>query len=356
MVNAISSTNYKNPTVPKTQIQAEQKPVLDKILKESSEIQEKSKQTSLFKKIMATPTLSVVPLLALFVGECGLALKLNNISKKLKKGLISKDVAQKFKDKVPQKFLLLAGLMIPIYFAMDFINNKTKDKHYANANKIVDNFNKETKANLDLVIQPINSQIIAALTDTISGKIVLGEQFCNDAIYANTHQKAMLNHELVHAKQYALMACSENGLEKLNYISMKKTAESFNEKGKEEVKNAYVEIQSGLGEKYQNATIDRFGYKMPLVNYITALYKIIYEPNTTEKDIPMVINKTYYQAIIDKKGKLSPEEETKAQAYLKAYEKYPIQISLGKVLNPKSDYKGNLLEQEAFKMNPWYTR
>jgi hypothetical protein len=360
MKNFINNITFSNSDVrdrhDKTHVRSfEQKPTLDKIIHDNYEFTSKQNQpTSTLQKIFTYPSLSLVPLTPLVIGEMFILGKLKKLRTQVENSTISKAKELEYKQAIPKKLLFLGALSIPLYFISNFLNNKYKNEHFNNAIKKVDEFNAENKSNTQFVSHPINSSVIAALADPISGKIIMGNQLNEDLILSKTHQKHLLNHELVHMKQYSLMACSENGIEKINYLAMKKLTALLDENAKKELCNAYQEIQKGTNDNYQNATINRFGYKINLIDYITAAYKIIYEKNTTEKDIPIIINKTFYKEIRNKKGKLSLEEEKKAQEYFEAYNNYPLKISFLEVLNPKSDYRQNLLEKEAYKLTPWY--
>ncbi len=335
-----------------------EKPTLDKLIRGSNELkkQQENQKPSFFQKLFRHPTLSITPLLPLNIGIIYLLVKGAKLLSKIKKPSIPKKMIKKeFKElliKGSKQLMALAALAPVLYFAMDFLNKKNKNKHFDKAAKIVNDFNRENNSDVKFVEQPIDSSMIGAMADPFSGRIILGEQFNNDMILANTHQKHFLNHELVHMKQYMLIARSKDGIEKLNYLVLKRLANKID---KNEIYNAYQETKSGLTENYKNATMDRFGYKINMVDFVTAMYKIIFEKDTTYKDIPIVINEDFYRQHKNSKGELSEKEEKKAQQYLEAYENYPAKIDFLQLYNPLSEYRQNLLEKEAYKMNPWYT-
>lgn len=331
------------------------KPVLDDIIKDSVELENSQEKAPFLKKLLTYPSLSTIPLIPLLAGELFIFGKILVLKNQVKKSIIPEEKLSEHYKKMPKRFLILAALAIPIGFAMNFLNNKYKTKHEDKALKIVNDFNKENDTNVKLKTLKSTGLLIAALCDPVSGQIIQGERLNEDFILANIHQKYLLKHELVHMKQYMLIACSEGGIEKLNYLAVKKLSDVFDENAKKEVYDAYQEIKNGVNDKYKNAAIDRFGYKINIVDYITALYKVIYEKDTKPEDLPIIINKDLYQQVRAKKGKLSPEEEKKAQEYLKAYENYPKKVGFTEVFNPNSNYRQNLLEKEAYKMNPWYT-
>lgn len=331
------------------------KPVLDKIIRDNLETSKKeNKKTSLFHKLTMYPTFGT--LTGIFVGLSLAALdKIIRLKKQVKKSIIPKEKLSEYTKKLPKKFSILAGKLIAIGFVIDLLNKNYKDKNKNKAVEIVNDFNKKNNTNIELKIKPVNSLLIRAFADPVSGQLTMHEKLIEDLIYANTYQEPALKHELIHSKQYILMACAENGIEKMNYITIKQVVKTLNEFGKKEVYDAYQEIKNGVSDKYKNATLDRFGYKINMVDYIIALYKVIYEEKTTPKDIPIIINKEFYQQVRDKKGKLSPKEKEKAKKYFEAYEKYPNKLGFFEAFNPNSDYRQNLLEKEAYKVMPWYT-
>ena len=88
-----------------------------------------------------------------------------------------------------------------------------------------------------------------------------------------------------------------------------------------------------------------------LKDYITALHTLLNNSNAGLNDIPMIIDAKHYKKIIDKQGKLSLDEEKKADLYYKAMLNYTPGGFIS-ALNPFSQYYQNLLEREAYKENP----
>lgn len=357
-INFNSNSNLQELHNDMPTISNESKPAFDKLIKDTVDIKNNQQNSSFLKKFITYPTFSI-PICGVVGGILGITLSVIDKAKELKKQgktiQLQKEELSKHIKQLSKILLPLIGLSALTIFIMDNINKKLKDKHDNNAIKVVDNFNKENDTNIKLTITPFDSVVAIALADPISGQIFLDKRASEDTFLANIHQKHFLEHELVHAKQFMLIACSEDGIEKLNYIEIKKLADNLDEKGKKEISDIYEEIKGGVNIKYKNANIDRFGYKINIVDYITALYKVMYEKDITPKDIPIIINKDFYQQIKTKKGRLSFEEEEKAQDYIKAYENYPKRVGFMEAINPNSNYRQNLLEKEAYKKNPWYT-
>lgn len=350
-----SSASSQKPNEDARSDEQNNKPAFDKFIKDCDMVQKSNNRKSSFvKKLFAYPTLSLIPVLPLCISGIHMYKKRFSLKKQAK---TSADKMAKFVEydkNLPKKLTIFWLSMFPIGFAMNALNKRNKEKYNNNAYKTLNDFNKKNNTNVELNVQPLG-MFVAAAMDPVSGKINMDDRYVEDSLYANTHQKPYLKHELVHAKQYMLMACSEGGIEKLNHIVVKKLAKVIDANGKKEVAAIYNEIQSGTSDKYKNATIDRLGYKINSIDYITALYKVMFEPETQPKDIPIIINKDYYEQVRAKKGKLSEAEEKKAQEYLKAYEEYPTIVGFTQMINPRSQYRQNIMEKEAYKMNPWYT-
>lgn len=332
------------------------KPALDKFIKECEQLSKAANKpnSSLIKKLFSYPTLNIIPQLPVYISGIYMCVKYFSLKKQAKNSLTEVVKFIDYKKNIPIKLLISLALGIPIGLITNSINKNNKEKHNQEAQKIINDFNKKNKTDIKLTVQSLGV-LIAAQMDPASGKINMDDRFVEDSLYAKSHMQPFLKHELVHAKQYMLMASSEGGIEKLNYIFMKKIAKLLDANGRKEVVDMYNEIQNGVNDKYKNATVDRMGYKINMIDYITALHKLISEPNTQPKDLPMIINKDFYEQIKAKKGKLTDAEEKKAQAYFKAYEEYPAQVGFLQIFNPKSTYRQNLMEKEAYKMNPWYT-
>lgn len=360
MLNKISGISLKgsvqggseSPVVPDKNA----KPVLDEIIQDSININnEQAKPPSFLTKIFQYPSLSILPQLPLSIGVGYQVCKMVFSKEKMKKE-IKAIGRENFKNNIIKKGAILAAAAVPIYFLMDYLNKKNEPNNINTATQMIDTFNKENKADVSLSKPLKMSPIIGAIADPVTGKVALNRTISEDMFLASVFQKPYVKHELVHMSQYILMGCSQDGVKKLNFVTTKNLAKGLGDEGKKEIFDAYQEIQSGVDEKYKNATIDRFGYKLNLVDYITAMYKVCYEKDVTADDLPIIINKEFYENAKAQRGPLSTEEEKKAQAYLEAYEKYPNKIGISQTINPNSDYKQNILEKEAFATAPWYAR
>lgn len=337
-------------------------PMLEETIQDCVELnkQHENKQPSFLQKLVQQPTLNL-SFLPFDVGGGYLIYKEFSLLKKLKnKKLKNKTVKAKqsieYIKTLPKKFMILAALTIPLYMLIDYTNKKVEKKNLEKAQKIVDEFNAKNNTDVKLTKHQNLGIMIGGKADPISATITLDNKTCADVLYSAICLKPLLNHELVHMKQYILMGNSKDGIKRMNLLFVKSIAKGFDDETKQEVLAAYKEIQNGGSEKYKNTIINLLGNKMKLVDFETALYKVLFVKETTQDDIPIVINKEFYEKNNAQKGQLSDEEQKKADAYFEAYINYPKKIGFKEVFLPHSDYRENLLEKEAYATMPWYFR
>lgn len=304
----------------------------------------KNQRPDFLKKLISHPSLIAIPLLPVFCYDIYSITK----EKSLKKASMPLDEIKKFKKNSFKMKLALSTIAIPLYFATDYLNKKYKERNLNKAKKQVNDFNERYNVDVKLIISPIDKKNNLTLGgfDALSAQIMLPEKSFEDIIYANFRQKAIIRHELIHAKQHILMACSENGINKMNYIFAKQSSKGLSDKVKSNIILSYNEIKGN--DKFNNETTKLNGYDINAVDYITAMYKVLYDKNSNPDNIPIIINKEFYEKAKASKGALTEKEEIKAQKYLEAYEKYPTKNSFIDDINPFSDYRQNLLEKEAY--------
>ncbi len=322
-----------------------------------TEIKTKKQEQSFFKKVLTHSSLIIVPFFPEGCYEVYVAFKETSLKKQLKKGLIKENKLREFNKTALKTSIALFLAAIPLYFATDYINKKYKDKNFNKASQQIDDFNKKNGTTLKLIprIGKNVSNIEVASFDPLSAQVLLTEKVPEDILYSNIKQKHIINHELIHAQQHILMACSENGIKKMNYIIVKRLSNKFNDKQKSAILDSYQEIKNTKNDEYKKKTVTMNNYQVNYVDYVTALYKVLYDKDVNLDNVPIIINKEFYEKAKAVKGSLTQDEEKKAQAYLEAYEKYPENVGFMQALNSNSDYKQNLLEKEAFKAIPWYT-
>ena len=262
---------------------------------------------------------------------------------------------------IKQAFYKNAAIKLALVYlagaALSFILNKIATNNIdGKLEKFKDVFNKENKTSAKFREKPLHSNIIEALYNVASGEIIISKDALTDPYISNVHTKFTLRHELEHARQYEMIARSENGIAKLNYSIIKRCANSLDKKLVYEFyKQMMSEISLGVSDKYKNMTISLEGYEVNMIDFVSSVWKVYNDKNVNLDELPILINKNHYQAVIDKNPPLSAAEEDKANEYFEAACNYP-DVNVFTTLNPCSDYYSNLLEKEAFKKNPWYTR
>lgn len=230
-----------------------------------------------------------------------------------------------------------------------YLNSKTEE----NNKKLVQTFNEiNTDTNAKMADKMVYPQTGEAFYYPMAGIIQFNQNTINDPILSRNIDKK-IKHELVHAKQYETVARSQDGIKKVNFVTLnqiKNNIEKVNAKGSFDA--IYDDIQNN-GNKYNDTKIKLMGgaVEVNLKDYITALHTLLNNPDATYNDIPIVIDAKHYQEVIDKRGKLSAEEEAKADEYYKAMLDYK-SVNFFSALNPWSDYRQNILEKEAYKENP----
>ncbi|MBO6272416.1 hypothetical protein J6O48_06520 [bacterium] len=261
------------------------------------------------------------------------------------KGQVAKAFGKSFKN-----IGIAAAISSCISFAISkYLNSKTEE----NNKKLAQTFNEiNTDTNAKMADKMSYPKTAEAFYYPMSGKIQFNQNTINDPILSRNIDKK-IKHELVHAKQYETVARSQDGIKKVNYVTLnqiKRNIEKAN--AKESFDAIYKDIQNN-GNKYDDTRIKLMGgaVEVNLKDYITALHTLLNNPDATYNDIPIVIDLKHYQEVIDKKGKLTPDEETKADEYYKAMLDYK-SVNFFSALNPWSDYRQNILEKEAYKENP----
>ena len=233
------------------------------------------------------------------------------------------------------------------------LNKYLKSKTDENNKKLVQTFNEvNTDTNAKMAEKMIYPQTGEAFYYPMSGKIQFNQNTINDPILSRSISKK-IKHELVHAKQYETVARSQDGIKKVNFATINQIKKNIERANAKDYFDAIYEDIQNNGNKYNDTRIKLMGgsVEVNLKDYITALHTLLNKPEATYNDLPIVIDSKHYQEVIDKKGKLSPEEEAKADEYYKAMLDYKPITLLG-ALNPWSSYRQNILEKEAYKENP----
>lgn len=309
----------------------------------------KNEKLGFGEKLLLYPSLTRIPAFLPITYGIYHLIKAHSLKKKIKKSLLPEEKLNEFKKASSKKLLIFCASAVPVYFLTKYINKKCEDKNFAKAQEQVEYFNSHNGTNIELIKIPStkNNKRIAASFANISGKIKLLEHIPGDAIYANFSQKYIINHELTHAKQYMLMARSENGINKLNYITVKNMAKELDDEKKKLLYTGYKDIEDD-GFKDGGTRVNIDGYKINYNDFVTAIYKFVYEKDTNPDNYPIIINKNFYEQAKAAKGPLTEAEEKKAQAYFEALEKYAHFERKNSALSKENkDYRENLIEKEA---------
>lgn len=309
----------------------------------------KDKKMTLKEKLLYYPSLTYIPILVPINYGIFRLVKKQFLKYNAKRSELSQEKLKTFKKSAPKNWLICGAATIATSFLMDFINRKNKDKNFAKAQKQVDNFNKNNGTEIKLIkkSKSMDSKKIAAAFKPLSGQIYLSDYVFGDIMNAKFTQTHVLNHELTHAKQHILMCNAKNGINKFNYLYVKKMVKNLdNEQSKKVIYNAYQEIKKD--KSLYETVIKHDNYSIIIGDFITAIYKVIYERETNPNNIPIIINKEFYEKAKATRGQLTDEEEKKAQTYFEAYDRYSPRQNGTYVLSKENpNYNENLLEKEA---------
>ena len=318
----------------------------DKILRENREQNEGKYKKSCFLKYA---NVAALPALATIFGSYFYGI---NKILKFKKQDIPKEEFNKISRNVLKKgglaslFAVVGWIILSSYF-------DTQRNRYIAETK--DYFNQINKTGAKLSEKDFNSTYTAAFYNGASGEVCINKNNLNDS-WSNYKNKFTLKHELVHAKQYETVARMDDGIRKLNYAMFKNDANRLKNDiiQKLMINEAYNNIISDKTNKYDDSKFSYDGYEIPFKNYIITMYKLINDEEKDYTDIPMLINAEHYEAVREKFGKLTHEEEQKAKEYYNGILNYIPADSIS-AFNPFSEYRNGILEKEAYKENPWYT-
>lgn len=345
MINTINSyksyTNFQGKnTTQKPQVSA-----ADKFISDTNKEVEKFTKENSYNNIPPTALLVGIGVILAFFG--GLSVK----CKKLKIAGETEKLA-KLKNSAFKNSALALISSFGAATGLSYYFNRNKDKHFNDVKQYLNNVN---KTNAKLAQTTFNSPA-AAFYSPANGQIYINKNQLNDPL-SRLSLKAMLRHELVHAKQFEMIARSKDGIKKLNYYCINNLVKEANKNPvlKQEYEKIYNDIQNDKTGKYDDIVLKTTEADFPLKKYITAIHIRLNNEKASYNDLPIFIDAKHYEDIIKKEGNLSKEEEEKANKYYEAALNYATPTAL-EMLNPFSDYYNNLLEKEAYKENPWYTR
>lgn len=318
----------------------------DKILRENREQNEEKYKQSGFSKYA---NIAAFPAMATLFGSYFYGI---NKILKAKKQDISKVEFNIISKNVLKKCGVISLAAVAGWGILSSYFNNQRSKYIAETRNY---FNQINKTGAKLSEKEFNSSYASAFYNGASGEVCINKNNLNDS-WSNYKNKFTLKHELVHAKQYEIVARMDDGIRKLNYAMFKNDANRLKNDAvkKQMIDCAYIDIISDKTHKYDNANFSYDGYEIPFKDYITTLHKLINDEEKSYADIPMLINEKHYEEVKAKYGKLTPEEEQKAKVYYDGILNYISADSLS-AFNPFSEYRNGILEKEAYKENPWYT-
>ena len=319
----------------------------DKILRENREQNKRNYTKSSFSKFA---NIAQYPALAALFGTYFYGI--NKIIKSKKQGLPQNEIS-KISKNVLKKGGLASLFAIGGWALLSSYFNSQRNQYIANTK---DYFNQINKTGAKLSEKEFNSAYVAAFYNGASGEVCINKNNLNDS-WSNYKNKFTLKHELVHARQYETVARMDDGIRKLNYAVFKNDANRLKNEvaQKQMIDSAYSDIISDKTHKYDTSKFSYDGYEIPFKDYIVAMHKLINDEEKDYTDIPMLINEKHYESVREKFGKLTPEEEQKANEYYNGILNYVGADSWFTANNPYSEYRNGILEKEAYKETPWYT-
>lgn len=253
----------------------------------------------------------------------------------------------------PKTFIRNTGLLLSGGMALGagltYLFNSRTDKNFEKLKKEFEKINTSTDAKLSGTFR---SNIAGAYCNSASGNIIINQNIMNDPIFSKSIKK-LIRHELVHARQFEMIARSKDGIKKLNYATFANLKEiaKKNPAIKNEFIQIYNDVQNDKNGKYDNVKITINGEQYDFKKYIEFVNILLTKEEASYDDFPIIIDAEHYNKVIEKKGKLTPEEEVKAEEYFKALTNYT-NVTFANAFNPFGGYRNNILEQEAYKENP----
>ena len=282
-------------------------------------------------------------------GGCGLILGgelvlLKMLNKAKKEGL-TPELRKALNKKIR---IALAGLLaigIGIMAVVQRWQNKLMKEKSPLPEKYLQEYGQDTSAKLsDTNFRSMN---IAASYNQLNGVIEVNKNYLYDPI-GKLFVKKYMKHELQHARQFEMIAASENGIEKLNYAIFKNTAKAMknNSFAYAQITEVINDINNDKTGKFDNVTFSNAGAEINFKDYIKGLDILLNNEDAKPEDLPMIIDVEHYKKAIEKRGPLSDEEKIKAEEYYQAVIKYPHMAGIN-LINPFSGYRSNILEKEA---------
>ena len=338
--NNIGKINFKQQKTPKVLSNVSYS--ADQFLEDAGKIEEKRIQGNFFSKNLGSITGVYSGCGLMILGE---GILLGILKNKKKKGLTPEMKLALNK----QVRIALAGLIAVgtgIMFAVQKWQNKLMETKSPLPEKYLEEFGSDTSAKLsDANFRSMN---IAASYNQINGVIEVNKNYLHDPI-GKLFVKKYMKHELQHARQFEMIAASENGIEKLNYAVFKNTARAMksNSFAYTQMLDIINDVNNDDTGKY-DVLFSNGGAVINFKDYVKGIDILLNNDEAKPEDLPMIIDVEHYKKAIEKRGPLSDEEKIKAEEYYQAILKYPTMAGIN-LINPFSGYRSNILEKEARK-------
>ena len=317
--------------------------IVDEFIKKFDEAREKEKKGNFLSKYMWSQTAAYAVTLPLLLYEGIIFFKRHNL-----KNAGKPDEAKRFIKKSVKNFAWIIPSCIGGFAGIQYLLAKNNDKNFEKVKQQFNDINTDTSAMLDE--ETFASGYIGGIYSAGSNKIKINKTYVNDPL-SRTRLKNIFKHELIHAKQSELVACSTDGIKKLNYATMYNLARVVKHEPDtfQEIEQIYDKLEEDTEGKYDNTKLFIYSLEFNLKDFIKTLHILINNSGATYNDIPMCIDEEHYLKVVAEKGKLTPEEETKANEYYKAFMDYTAPKNFINAYNPFSSYRKNKLEKEAYK-------
>lgn len=284
-------------------------------------------------------------------GGCGLILGgelvLLNILKNANKKGMCPDLKQVLRKKI---LIALAGILavgIGIMTIVQRWQNKLMKEDSPLPAQYLKEFGQDTSAKLSK--NNFRSMSLAASYNQLNGVIEVNKNYLYDPV-GKLFVKKYMKHELQHARQFEMIAASENGIEKLNYAIFKNTARAMknNPLALAQIEDVIKDVNNDAIGKYDNIIFSNGGAEINFKDYIKGLDILLNNEDAKPEELPIIVDVDHYKKAIEKRGPLSDDEKIKAEEYYQAMLKYPVMAGIN-VINPFSGYRSNVLEKEARK-------
>ena len=253
----------------------------DQFLYDSNKVEEKRLKGNFIARNFGSPTAYWGSLGIMLLGELACIAKVRSF----KKSACQTPNLQKV---LANKILLALGATLATAIAFGVAvqrwQNKIIEKHSTKPQELLEKYGSDTSAKL--ADKNLRSSILAAQYNIISGVIEINKNYIHDPIGKKLLEK-YVKHELQHARQFEMIACLDNGMQKLNYVSVYNTANYMkkNPLALAQINDVINDVNNDLLGRYDNITIPVSGADVDFKKYVKALEILIDNPQAKPEDI-----------------------------------------------------------------------